>query len=129
MAKEPSMKDALVICLTLALIRGTAPGGDEVAVAPNTAQAWALCAAAMLTEINHGRHDVLAAGERTPAYVESAKKVLADAWGVKDRQTLLAALKWIEDGGHRKEYESLAKTVAGYSPDKLAKAVKKAGAK
>jgi Protein of unknown function (DUF1266) len=79
-------------------------------------RAWALAAAALLTEQNGDRHDILAGVELSPGHVERVKRILRDWWGVTDRGGLLASLRWLEESGHRAPFASLGARLAALNP-------------
>lgn len=79
--------------------------GEERLLTP--AQKWALAASALLAERNRARHDVLGELEPTPANIRGWKRGLRLWWGVHTRADLLARLRWLEEQGHRKEFERL----------------------
>jgi hypothetical protein len=71
-----------------------------------TAQLWALACPALLTEINHARHDVLWCYNPPDAEnVEEEKRALKKWWNVSSRSDLFATLAWIENGGHRAHWD------------------------
>jgi hypothetical protein len=89
---------------------------------------WALGCAAMLTERNHSRHDVLATNDLTPQSVQSNKKLLADWWGVHNRAEFLDALVWLdEQGGHRKSFEKTGQEVSDMSHSEFKSALAACG--
>lgn len=79
-------------------------------------RAWALAAAALLTEANGDRHDVLAGQELTPGNVEAVKRLLRDWWGVTDRRSLLGSLKSLEGRGHRAEFARMGAWLTALTP-------------
>lgn len=46
--------------------------------------------------------------------------MLAGSWGVESRDDLLATLVWIEQGGHRQEFDTLAWELSSLSSEQLA---------
>jgi hypothetical protein len=68
---------------------------------------WALATCAVLTQLNHERHDLLGGCERTPEAIQSQKELLERWWDVRNRQDLLNTLVWIEEGGHRQEFDEI----------------------
>jgi len=70
-------------------------------------RAWALAASALLTEFNHKGHDTLAGVKITEKMKESEKASLVIWWNVHNREELLSALAWIEEGGHRQQFTEL----------------------
>jgi hypothetical protein len=81
---------------------------------------WALATCALLTEVNQGRHDLLGGLKKSPEGIAAERRSLAEWWGVTSRDDLLEVLRWLEEGGHRKEFDKLAKFVASLSPKELA---------
>ncbi len=75
------------------------------------AKAWALGCSALLTEKNHGRHDLLGTGSRTPKNIKKMQGILAArlGWGIKSKSDLFDWLRRIDNGGHRKEFEGLGR--------------------
>lgn len=71
------------------------------------AQKWALACSAVLTEINGDQHEWLHGGPPDKQSPEHVKAMLATAWGIEDRSSLLETLGWLESEGHRGEYERI----------------------
>ena len=82
---------------------------------------WALATTAVLTERNRERHDLLGGREHTDENVREKQQLLREWWGVTDRETLLAALRWIDEEGHRMEFDRVVRYVATRSPEELVK--------
>ena len=82
---------------------------------------WALATTALLTERNQERHDLLGGMERTDANVSAKQQLLREWWGVTDKASLLATLRWIDGEGHRERFENVARYVATLSPEELGK--------
>lgn len=82
-------------------------------------QLWALATCAILTEANGERHDLLGGASKTPGNVRLAKQVLSQQWDIHNRRDLLAQLSWIEKGGHRKDFDTIAYALAVATPDQL----------
>jgi hypothetical protein len=80
---------------------------------------WALATDGVLTELNHERHDILESCDLTPDNVRIAKDGLAQWWDIRSRSQLLDTLSWIENGGHRREFDRLVKVVSSASPAQL----------
>ncbi len=71
-------------------------------------QKWALGCAAILTERNHDRHDLLGARFRTPKNIEDCKRFLIESgWDIKNQTDLLDSLMWIENEGHCQSFKQL----------------------
>ena len=82
-------------------------------------QRWALATCGILTEANGERHDLLGGVSPTSGNIRIAKQVLSQQWGVRSRRDLIAQLSWIEKGGHRKGFDTLAYALAVATPDQL----------
>jgi hypothetical protein len=110
-------------CITYAADRRYAlrSESDESFTPPTEEQKfWALATTAVLTESNRRRHDLLGGCERTPAEIKVWRNSLVKWWGVHNRDDLLDTLKWIEDGGHRKEFDKIAAFLSSVTPETLA---------
>jgi hypothetical protein len=69
-------------------------------------QAWALACAAVLTERNHSRHDLLGTKYRTQKNIRDCKRFLVvTGWDIKNQADLLDSLTWVDNGGHRKDFK------------------------
>lgn len=86
------------------------PAGSSAGAVPYTSdqKAWALGTCAVLTQVNKRSHQALGGRPPDAAGVKGTKALLSKWWSVHSRDELLAALKWIDDGGHRKIFDSLA---------------------
>lgn len=71
---------------------------------------WALAASAMLAENNKEPH-VLLGRERTEGNIQANRRLLDQAWGIGGRRDLLETLDWIEQGGHRAEFDKLGSQI------------------
>ena len=80
---------------------------------------WALATCAVLTESNKDRHDLLGFCERTPQEVAACEKSLERWWGIRDRNDLVDVLEWIEEGGHRRRFDELARYLIGLSSEEV----------
>lgn len=69
---------------------------------------WALATSAVLTEVNNCCHFIL---EETQSQNGHGAKTLRKGWGVHNREDLLRSLKWLEEGGHRRRYDSFARAL------------------
>ncbi|HSB30471.1 MAG TPA: DUF1266 domain-containing protein [Candidatus Sulfobium mesophilum] len=87
---------------------------------------WALATTAVLTESNRRRHDLLGGCERTPEEIKAWQDSLAEWWGVHDRADLLNMLNWIEEGGHRREFDKIARLLLSVTPETLVEIKRKA---
>ncbi len=92
------------------------PGSQPITRAQKS---WGLAASAMLTEFNHGEHDTLAGFPMTPAMRRSIARLLADSWGIQNRDDLLSALAWIDQRGHRAEFSFLGEKGSQLQPEQL----------
>lgn len=75
-------------------------------------RAWALAASALLNEFNHKGHDTLAGVKITEKMKESEKASLVIWWNVHNREELLNAFTWLEEGGHRQYFTELGEHAA-----------------
>jgi len=80
---------------------------------------WALAASAVLTERNHQRHDTLAGVALNDQQRQFSRQTLQAWWNVGSRDELLAALAWIDQGGHRQEFAALGARTAQVPADQL----------
>lgn len=83
------------------------PKGSPSAPSTVMRKNWALAASALLTERNGQRHDLLGGSERTEANVKNWKQTMRDWWGINSRADLFMVLKWLDEGGHRQDFEQL----------------------
>ena len=94
---------------------------DQAVTYPTQEQKlWALATTAVLTESNGRRHDLLGGCERTPEEIKAWQDSLARWWGIHNRTELLETLNWIEEGGHRKEFNKIAAMLSSATPETLA---------
>lgn len=70
---------------------------------------WALATCAVLTKYNGDRFNILGGSKRTPQRIKLVQEMLASWWGIRNREDLFKTLKWLEDGGHRKEFDGISK--------------------
>jgi len=78
-------------------------------------KAWAIAASAILGTHNHEPLTTLASGGNA----QGTRKMIRDWWGISSRDDLLAALSWIEQGGHRSLFTALGEGTAKASPEQL----------
>src|SRR5439155_13481326 len=78
---------------------------------------WALATTAIRTSENGERHDILGGAERTDEWIQDAKRLLNSWWGVKSHDDLVGVLKSLEQGGHRKDFETDDVSLATLSPE------------
>lgn len=71
----------------------------------NTRREWALGCAAVLTERNHDDHTLLGGCHPSEGNKADKKRLLSSAWGINSREEFFATLKWIDEGGHRSDFE------------------------
>lgn len=102
--------------------RAVIPGGTVLFTAPFPSQtpspvqrSWAIAATAILATFNHEPLGTLSAGGDR----QRQKQLLRDWWGISDRDDLLDALAWIDQGGHRKFFSELGAGVSKTSPEAL----------
>ena len=117
-SSDPRSTTSLKLATTSTTVPSSNPANSRP-VKPGTPEAWGLAASALLTQLNGGRHDLLGTELATPRTVRDEKQALADWWGVNDRNDLLAMLDWVNQGGHRKDWEELAAYVASLSSSEL----------
>ena len=82
-------------------------------------KAWAIAASAILASFNHEPLNTLPSNGSAPA----TRKLLRDWWGISNRDDLLGALSWIEQGGHRQLFSELGSRTAQASPEQLKEAL------
>jgi hypothetical protein len=111
-------KSTTTVKKTTTTVKKSDPTQAQV-VEAGTRHAWGLAASALLTTFNGGRNDLLATQDATAQAISDEKKGLADGWGVANRKDLLDALLWIDEGGHRKNWEEMAAYMAGLSSSEL----------
>jgi hypothetical protein len=91
---------------------------------PTRAQkAWALAASAILAGFNHEPSNTLAAGGLKEEQKRSTRRLLEEWWSIGNREDLLGALSWIEQGGHRQAFSALGARASQLGPDDLKKVV------
>jgi hypothetical protein len=78
---------------------------------------WALGCAAVLTERNHHGHTSLAGRDLTEKAKEETRVLLADWWGVSNRADLLKTLAWLEEEGHRADFETMGMLMTQLTQD------------
>lgn len=82
---------------------------------PRDVKAWALSCVSLLWERNHDPHDSLAGEAMTDRNMQVRRKFISEEWGIESRVDLLDSLRWINEGGHRRSFETLGKSVCGTS--------------
>jgi hypothetical protein len=93
---------------------------DSAYAPPSRAQQlWALGTCAILADINGQRHDLLGGSERTPAEIKRWRDCLAKWWGVRSRAELLETLRWLDEDGHRRAFNDLARALPQASAAQL----------
>ena len=90
----------------------TAPTRDQ--------KLWALAVTGILTQANGSRHDTLGGLDNAASPRDQARSLLVGSWGINGRADLLKTLTWIENGGHRKGFDTIAKALQTATPDQLA---------
>lgn len=88
---------------------------------------WALATCALLTESNGGRHDLLGGFEPSDKNAAAVRQLLAQWWGIENRDQLLETLAWIEAGGHRRSFDELAAYVSIATPEQMQQLVGSTG--
>jgi hypothetical protein len=83
------------------------PHDDEYGLPTHEQKMWALATHALITETNRTRHDLLGGCERTLEEIQNRRKNLAEWWGIRNREDLIRTLRWIEEGGHRKDFDEM----------------------
>ncbi|MBI5191524.1 MAG: DUF1266 domain-containing protein [Nitrospirae bacterium] len=96
----------------------------QLPVPPGTPEAWGLACSALLTERNRERHDLLAGNKSTDSNIEIERRVLSSWWGIKSRGDLNKTLKWLEEEGHRADFEKIGRAVAPLSDSRFAELIK-----
>ena len=76
-------------------------------------RARGLATAALIIEVNGGRHDLLGGG--FPA--DDARALLASAWNSHDRATVRRTLVWLENEGHRHRWEAMLQAFEDGDPE------------
>jgi len=104
-----------VVAVVIVVLAWARAGHAAEALSPQ--QAWALAAAALLTERNGDLHDRLSGDRGKAGYREEARRLLRDWWDVTDRASLLDSLEWIEKGGHRHGFELTGQRLAALTPE------------
>lgn len=100
--------------------------GSEIAVKESVCDSkkWALATSAILTERNGQRHDLLGGSEPTPEVIKEWKKILVDWWGINNRVDLLQDLIWLQEEGHRYEFDKTANYISSISDEEFDKIMK-----
>jgi hypothetical protein len=87
---------------------------------PSRAQEhWAIAASAILSTFNRESLNTLSPGSNAVG----DRHLLQNAWGISNRDELLQALDWIDQGGHRKLFSEIGARTANAAPGELAKFV------
>jgi hypothetical protein len=105
---------AVIALVILSLATTPAVFADEP-LSPQ--RAWALAAAALLTERNGQLHDRLAGSHLSARDAEEARRLLREWWDVTDRASLLDSLGWIQTTGHREKFARSGKQLAALTRD------------
>lgn len=104
------------VCMLVAALTAAGCGRKAEERPPLTGpKAWALASAALLTERNRERHDLLGGRERTEETMKRWRAGMVDGWGIGSREDLLRTLGSLEEGGDRKEFEELGAHVTSLS--------------
>lgn len=93
---------------------------DASYTAPSEQQKlWALATSGLLMQVNGERHDLLSGCDMNAANVAIAKQGLAEWWGIESREDLLGSLTWIEQGGHRRNFDTIVYALEVATPEDL----------
>jgi len=57
--------------------------------------------------------------DRSPKEIKAWQDSLAKWWNTHNREELLETLSWIEDGGHRRQFDEIAQDLSAASPAQL----------
>ncbi|MBI1847157.1 MAG: DUF1266 domain-containing protein [Candidatus Rokubacteria bacterium] len=90
---------------------------------PPTPHTWALSITALLFD----RMDLLGGAPRTPENITRTRALLERAWGIRNRQDLLGALRWLETQGHRVPFDELGRALDGLPAERYQAALDRAG--
>ncbi|MDD4871667.1 MAG: DUF1266 domain-containing protein, partial [Kiritimatiellae bacterium] len=74
---------------------------------PNSPKYRALASSALLTELNHGRHDLLGTEMPTEENIRHQLWLLYRWWSVTSRESFLDSLRWIYEKGHRVNFNNI----------------------
>lgn len=80
---------------------------------------WILATSALIIQVNRERHDLLGGREKTSRNAAEARDRLQDGWSVTNRASLLSTLAWLEQEGHRREFEDMGRAIAHMDAAKL----------
>ena len=83
----------------------------SIPVASGTPHAWALATTAILFQFNGKQQDLLGGEIATFEARVGGLKILSQSWNVRDRNTLLSTLTWLQFAGHRQVFEELGNQV------------------
>lgn len=115
--RSPRVVTVWQLVITGALLAGCSA---SAASAPSPARDWALATSAVLTTRNGERHDILGGQERTDTAVAQVRDLLDRWWGVRDRDSLVRLLDWLEREGHRVPFAQLGADLGRRSPADVA---------
>ena len=99
--------------------RASSPEERDYAPPSHARKLWALGTCAVLANINGQRHDLLGGCERTPAEIKRWQDCLAKWWDVRNRAELLETLRWLDEDGHRREFNELSRVLPQASATQL----------
>jgi hypothetical protein len=80
---------------------------------------WALATTAVLTESNKAEHDLLGGSDPTPEMSVAWRESLVSWWDIHNRKELIETLKWIDHGGHRKNFDEFSRVLFTATPEQL----------
>ena len=92
--------------------------GQEIAT-PLQEQ-WALALGAILDRVNKDSVDLLGGMKVTTEIAINTRNSLQQFWDVTDRASLLRTLDWLQQRGHREQFDYLAHGLAAMSPSQIA---------
>jgi hypothetical protein len=82
-----------------------------------TEQQFGLAVSAILAEMNGHRHDSLHCDNPGQSLKAQMREVLSGYWNVNNRQQLDETLQWLNEKGHRAEYEAMHEGISNAGPD------------
>ena len=73
----------------------------------------------MLNERNHASHDTLNVSAMTERNIRSTKKLIAEGWGIENREDLFDMLLKMHLQGHRARFDVLGNLLSSFSDEEL----------
>lgn len=80
---------------------------------------WALAMSALLTERNKEDHYSLSGNDLNPQNIEKKRETLYDWWDISNSDDLWDMLYWLDEEGHREEFEEVGKKFSALSEEGL----------